>query len=737
MSYTIALAGNPNCGKTTLFNELTGSKQHVGNWPGVTVEKKEGIYKKDKELKILDLPGTYSLSPYSAEEKIARDYIVNEKPDVVINILDATSIERNLYLTLQILETGIKTVVALNMMDEVEQRGDQINFKKLGAALGVQVIPITAKSGKGLDFLMEQVKAVATKNLQPEPISVFSGKVSATLDLVKKELLEKNQESETLISWKTLKLLENDQEILDSLEEELSLKITKLITDAERESGLDFEAEIADQRYQFIASITKASIKKKNTGYVETVSDKLDKILTNRFAAIPIFAIVMYLLFATTFSESFLFIEGLQSPGVFLAGLAESAWGYLTSLLEAALINASPWVLSLVIDGIMGGLGAIIGFIPLVLVLFIMISFLEDCGYMARIAFVMDRIFRKFGLSGKSFIPLLMGFGCSVPAMTATRTLESEKDRKITTIITAFMPCGAKVPIFALFVSVFFADANKTLVTYSVYMLSILVAILISLFLNKVVYKSGASNFIMELPKYRIPMAKTVWIHGYEKIKDFAIKAGTIIFMSTIILWLLSNFNIDSFNGKNAANNSDGSNLSQMDDSFLADVGNVIAPVFQPLGFGEWRPAVGVITGWIAKENVVVTFAQLYDEDVNEEYLDKYFSPYTSTELEELGFENGVYDFETAYTIYSEVILFEGGDENALHTMKDDIKSKAAAYAYMVFNLLCMPCFAAVGAMKRELKTWRLTGFGILIQMGTAYLVSFLIYQIGSLIIGF
>lgn len=737
MSYTIALAGNPNCGKTTLFNELTGSKQHVGNWPGVTVEKKEGIYKKDKELKILDLPGTYSLSPYSAEEKIARDYIVNEKPDVVINILDATSIERNLYLTLQILETGIKTVVALNMMDEVEQRGDQINFKKLGAALGVQVIPITAKSGKGLDFLMEQVKAVATKNLQPEPISVFSGKVSATLDLVKKELLEKNQESETLISWKTLKLLENDQEILDSLEEELSLKITKLITDAERESGLDFEAEIADQRYQFIASITKASIKKKNTGYVETVSDKLDKILTNRFAAIPIFAIVMYLLFATTFSESFLFIEGLQSPGVFLAGLAESAWGYLTSLVEAALINASPWVLSLVIDGIMGGLGAIIGFIPLVLVLFIMISFLEDCGYMARIAFVMDRIFRKFGLSGKSFIPLLMGFGCSVPAMTATRTLESEKDRKITTIITAFMPCGAKVPIFALFVSVFFADSNKTLVTYSVYMLSILVAILISLFLNKVVYKSGASNFIMELPKYRIPMVKTVWIHGYEKIKDFAIKAGTIIFMSTIILWLLSNFNIDSFNGKNAANNSDGSNLSQMDDSFLADVGNVIAPVFQPLGFGEWRPAVGVITGWIAKENVVVTFAQLYDEDVNEEYLEKYFSSYTSTELEELGFENGVYDFETAYTIYSEVILFEGGDENALHTMKDDIKSKAAAYAYMVFNLLCMPCFAAVGAMKRELKTWRLTGFGILIQMGTAYLVSFLIYQIGSLIIGF
>ena len=734
MSYTIALAGNPNCGKTTLFNELTGSKQHVGNWPGVTVEKKEGIYRKNKEFNILDLPGTYSLSPYSAEELIARDYIVNEKPDVVINIVDATSIERNLYLTLQILETGIKTVVALNMMDEVEQRGDQINFDKLSKSLGVKVVPITAKSRKGLDNLMHEVEEVAKGDIKPTQISVFHGKIPQIIAQVSSVIHEENEQYG---NWKALKILENDHQILDSIKEDDKSRVTQIVNLAEKENQMDLEAEIADQRYQFIANITKASVVKKSTGYTETTSDKLDKVLTNRFAAIPIFAIIMYLLFATTFSESFLFIEGLQSPGVWLAGLAETVWGFLTGLLEGVLVNASPWVFSLVIDGIMGGLGAIVGFIPLVLVLFLLISFLEDCGYMARIAFVMDRIFRKFGLSGRSFIPLLMGFGCSVPAMTATRTLESEKDRKITTIITGFMPCGAKVPIFAMFVSVFFADGNKTLVTYSIYMLSIVVAILISLFLNKVVYKSGASNFIMELPKYRIPMAKTVFIHGYEKIKDFAIKAGTIIFMSTIVLWLLSNFNVDSFNGKNAAASENGSNLVEMDDSFLADIGNVIAPVFKPLGFGEWRPTVGVITGWIAKENVVVTFAQLYDEDVTEEYLETFFQEYTTDELSDLGFEKGVYDFDTAFTVYSEVILFEGQDENAFHTMKDDIKTKAAAYAYMVFNLLCMPCFAAVGAMKRELKTWRLTGFGILVQMTTAYLVSLIIYQIGTLIVKF
>ncbi len=442
----------------------------------------------------------------------------------------------------------------------------------------------------------------------------------------------------------------------------------------------------------------------------------------------------MYLLFACTNSENFLFL-GIPSPGIWLAGLVESLWGGLTEAIEGLLGSASPWVYSLVIDGIMAGLGAILGFIPLVLVLYLLISFLEDCGYMARIAFVLDRIFRRFGLSGRSFIPLLQGFGCSVPAVMATRTLESEKDRKITAILAGFMPCGAKLPIFALFVSTLFADSNQTLVTYSVYIFSIVMAILVSLLLNKFVYKDGASNFIMELPQYRVPTLKSVLIHGWEKVKGFAVKAGTVIFVSTVLIWFLAGFNMDSFNGRNAAENEDGSIMCEMNDSFMASIGNVIAPVFKPLGFGEWRPAVGVVTGWIAKENVVVTFAQLYEEDVTEEYLEEYFSQYAPEELEELGFEGGVYDAEAAADIYSEGVLFEGGDENALPHMKDDIKTKAAAYAYMVFNLLCMPCFAAVGAMKRELKTWKETGKAVGIQMATAYIAALLVNIVGGLLL--
>ena len=732
MSYIIALAGNPNSGKTTLFNELTGARQHVGNWPGVTVDKKEGTYRKNKELTILDLPGTYSLSPYSAEEIIARDYIVKERPDAVINILDGTSIERNLYLTLQIMETRVPMVVAINMMDEVEAKGDRVNCEKLERLLGVPVVPIVARSKKGLDELMKAAAKVAeSKKLTNRP-ELFDTQIKETINEVSK-LLDTTSEEETY--WKALKLVEADEVVFEELAEDKKESIKAILDRVEKSKGIDLEAKIADLRYQYITKLVKESVKKSAIGHVETSSDKLDKLLTNRFLAIPVFAVVMYLLFACTFSENFLFIEGLPSPGIWLAGLAETGWGALTGLLEGLLADASPWVHSLVIDGIMGGIGAVIGFIPLVLVLFLMISVLEDSGYMARVAFVMDRIFRRFGLSGRSFIPLLMGFGCGVPAITSTRTLESEKDRRITTIITGFMPCGAKLPIFALFVSVIFADSNKTLVTYSLYMLSIVVAIIVSLLLNKFVYHSETSNFVMELPQYRIPTGRSVMIHAVEKIKDFAIKAGTIIFLSTILLWVLSNFNMDSFNGKNAAVNEDGSIMSEMDDSFLAKGSGIIAPIFKPLGFGEWRPTVGIITGWIAKENVVVTFSQLYDEDITSEYLEEFFSGYSEEELEEMGFTDGLYNEEEASTIYAEGILFEGEDENALTTMKDDIPNKAAAYAYMVFNLLCMPCFAAVGAMKRELKTWKLTGFGIGVQMITAYIVALLINQIGGLFV--
>ncbi len=692
MSYTIALAGNPNCGKTSLFNELTGSRQHVGNWPGVTVDKKEGVYRKDSQYKILDLPGTYSLSPYSAEEVIARDYIVGERPDCVVDIVDATCIERNLYLSMQIMETGAPTVIALNMMDEVDRRGIRIDAEGLSRELGVAVVPIVARNGRGIPELMAAVADTISSGRKPAQLEVYQ-KIAAA----------------------------------DS---------------GSSGAGGDPEEVKADLRYTFIGEIVGRHVVKplEESFAVETVSDRMDKVLTNRWLALPIFAVVVYLVFACTFSEDFLFVPGLPSPGVWLAGLVEGAWGWITDLvagvLEAA--GAADWAMGLVVDGILGGIGAVLGFLPLVLVLYVLMSFLEDSGYMARVAFVMDRIFRRFGLSGRSFIPLLMGFGCGVPAIMATRTLESEKDRKITTLITAFMPCGAKLPIFAMFVSTFFAGGSQTLVMFSIYAVSIITAIVVSLILNVVVYKSAVSNFLMELPQYRLPTLRSVAIHCGEKLKGFAEKAGSVILVSTIVLWLLSNFNLGSFNGSNRASaeaaGEEATVMCAMDDSFLASIGGAIAPVFKPLGFGEWRPAVGVVTGWIAKEMVVVTFAQLYAEDLGPEYLDSYFSGLSAGELEELGFEGGVYDYDTAFAIYSEGILFEGGDENALPTMRSDIRTPQAAYAYMVFNLLCMPCFAAVGAMKRELKTWRVTGAAIGIQMLTAYVVALLVNLVGGLV---
>ena len=681
MGFKIALAGNPNCGKTTLFNELTGSTQRVGNWPGVTVDKKDGFYKKNRDYAILDLPGTYSLAPYSAEEAIARDYIVNEKPDAVINIVDATSIERNLYLTLQILETGVPTVLALNMMDEVTARGDKFDIEKLSDILGVEIVPIVARSGKGTEALMEAVAKTVSEKKVPKKLEVYDH--------------------------------------------------SPLLTQADGDEDA-FEMLLADARYTFIEKIIAECVVKAKIDVDDTRTYKIDRILTNKFLAFPIFAVVMYVLFACVNSENFLLL-GINSPGIWLAGVVEGIWGSLTDLVAGAIAGASPWVYSLVIDGVMSGLGAVVGFLPLVLVLYLLISFLEDCGYMARIAFVLDRVFRKFGLSGRAFIPLLQGFGCSVPAIMGTRTLDTEKDRKITTILAGFMPCGAKLPIFALFASTVFAGSNKTMITYSIYVISILVAIVVALLLSKLVYKDTTSSFLMELPQYRFPTVKSLAIHAWEKVKEFAIRAGGIIFISTIAIWLLANFNAGSFNGTNAALNEDQSIMCEMDDSFMAGIGKAIAPVFKPLGFGEWRLSVGVITGWIAKENVVVTIAELYDEDISEEYLTEYFSTYSAEELEAVGFENGVYDETAAFDIYTESVLFEGGDETALHTMSDDM-SKAGAYAYMIFNLLCMPCFAAVGAMKRELKSWKTLFFAISVQMATAYVVAFIVHTIGLLI---
>jgi ferrous iron transport protein B len=676
MKYSIALAGNPNSGKTTLFNELTGSKQHVGNWPGVTVDKKEGIYKKNKDITILDLPGTYSLSPYSAEEIVARDYIVKERPHAVINIVDGTSIERNLYLTLQIIETRIPTVIALNMMDEVEAKGDVIDHEKLSKLLGIKVVPIVARTGKGLKELMDAVIDTATKNQKPAELDIYDDNLDAAIVKIEEFLSDKDSDERV---WKAIKLLEGDEIVTDALPDQVRNQIEQVIKEAEKHADGDTEAKIADLRYQYITKLVKETVKKKHVGHVETKSDKLDKVLTNRFLAIPMFAIIMYGMFAITFGE------GPLGLGVWLQTIVVDFWdGPLTGTIEEFIISAggAEWARSLVVDGILAGIGGVASFLPQILILFLLMSFLEDSGYMARVAFVMDRLFRKFGLSGKSFIPLLMGFGCSVPALMASRTLENEKDRRLTMMITPFMSCGAKLPIYLMFAATLFPNDSQTLIVYSIYLLGLVVAILSGIILSKTLFKGVESNFIMELPQYRVPTLKSVFIHAWDKVKGFAIKAGTIIFVSTVFIWLLSNFNF--------------SGMVDMEESFLAYFGNAVKFIFMPLGFGNWKAAVGTITGFIAKENIVATFGILFGA--------------------------------------SDSIVEAAAEGSAALPGVADAFTKVSSYSYMAFNLLCMPCFAAVGAIKREMGSWKWTLRTVGFQMVTAWIVSFLIYQIGNLI---
>ena len=681
MSIRIALAGNPNCGKTTLFNDITGSKQHVGNWPGVTVEQKTGKYKKNKEIEIVDLPGIYSLSPYSAEEIVARDYIVDENPDVLIDIVDGTNIERNLYLTLQVLETKIPTVIALNMMDEVEASGTKIDVKKLSKILGVPVIPIVARSGKGINELMEAAQKIASSKVEDNNLEVFSPQVNNYITQIVGALGDnnnQNQKSNSSDMWHAIKILEEDEIVIGKLAGNTKSKITSIVDKANNDFNGDTEAEIADQRYKFISDVVNKTVSKPlkaNGQRKETTSDKIDKVLTNRIVAIPAFLVIMYALFSITFGE------GPLGIGVWLQTIVTDFWdGPFTETIMGAIesMGAADWAVGLVGDGILAGVGGVVSFLPQILVLFLLMSFLEDSGYMARVAFVMDRLFRRFGLSGKSFIPLLMGYGCSVPAVMASRTLESDKDRKLTIMITPFMSCGAKLPIYLMFAATLFAGYNQTLIIYSVYMIGIVVAVIGALILSNTLFKGETSNFIMELPQYRIPTLKSVLIHAWEKVKGFAIKAGTIILGSTILIWFLSNFN---FGG-----------MCEMEDSILASIGRSIQWIFAPLGFGEWRASVAVVTGWIAKENIVSTFGVLFGA--------------------------------------ADAVAEAAAEGSAALPGLSAVFTQASAFAYMAFNLLCMPCFAAVGAIKKEMGSWKWTGITIAFQMVTAYIVAFIVYHV-------
>ena len=681
MSIRIALAGNPNCGKTTLFNDITGSKQHVGNWPGVTVEQKTGKYKKNKEIEIVDLPGIYSLSPYSAEEIVARDYIVDENPDVLIDIVDGTNIERNLYLTLQVLETKIPTVIALNMMDEVEASGTKIDVKKLSKILGVPVIPIVARNGKGVNELMEAAQKIASSKTQSNDLEVFSPQVNNYITEIVGLLNDndnQNHKSSSYEMWQAIKILEEDEIVIEKLPGNKRAKITSIVEKANSDFNGDTEAEIADQRYKFISEVVNKTVSKPlkaNGQRKETTSDKIDKVLTNRIIAIPAFLVIMYALFSITFGE------GPLGIGVWLQTIVTDFWdGPFTETIMGAIesMGAADWATGLVGDGILAGVGGVVSFLPQILVLFLLMSFLEDSGYMARVAFVMDRLFRRFGLSGKSFIPLLMGYGCSVPAVMASRTLESEKDRRLTIMITPFMSCGAKLPIYLMFAATLFTQYNKTLIIYSIYMIGIVVAVIGALILSNTLFKGETSNFIMELPQYRIPTLRSVLIHAWEKVKGFAIKAGTIILGSTILIWFLSSFNF--------------SGMCEMDESILASIGRGIQWIFTPLGFGEWRASVAVVTGWIAKENIVSTFGVLFGA--------------------------------------ADAVSEAAAEGTAALPGLSAVFTQAAAFSYMAFNLLCMPCFAAVGAIKKEMGSWKWTGITIAFQMITAYIVAFIVYHV-------
>ena len=682
MGVKIALAGNPNSGKTTLFNALTGSNQFVGNWPGVTVEKKEGRLKDDKDVTVTDLPGIYSLSPYTLEEVVARNYLISQHPDAILNIVDGTNLERNLYLSTQLMELGIPVVMAINMMDVVKKTGDQINTKILSERLGCEVVSISALKGEGIKEASSKAVRLARMNDATAPVHEFAPEVEAALDEIETMLTEVPEEQKRFYA---IKLFERD----DKIEEQLKHvpEVEDIIAAVEKEYDDDAESIITNERYNYITSVIRDSLVKSRKEKL-TASDKIDRVVTNRWLALPIFAAVMWIVYyvsvstvgawATDWANDGLFGDGFRLFGMDVPGIPV----IIGNALDA--VNCAGWLQSLVLDGIVAGVGAVLGFVPQMLVLFIFLAFLEACGYMARVAFIMDRIFRKFGLSGKSFIPMLIGTGCGVPGIMASRTIENDRDRKMTIMTTTFIPCGAKLPIIALIAGALFGGASW--VAPSAYFVGIAAIICSGIILKKTrMFAGEPAPFVMELPAYHMPtvgnVLRSMWERGWSFIK----KAGTIILLSTIFIWFTSNFGLaDGRFGM----------VEDLSDGFLAMIGRGIAWIFAPLGWGDWKSAVATITGLVAKENVVGTFGILYG--------------------------------------FAEVA--EDGAE-VWGTLASSMTA-VAAYSFLVFNLLCAPCFAAMGAIKREMNNAKWFWFAIGYQTLLAYAVSLCVFQFGSLLTG-